>query len=148
MKILVVIDEFTRECVGDHVGINIGSEKVRQVLTEAIVKHGKPEYIRSDNGPEFISKALRKWLEKGNVGPVYIEPGKPWQNAYVESFNGKFRDECLDEEVFINLVEASVVIGNWLREYNEIRPHSSLADCTPKEFASKHRNLYKQTGTN
>ena len=148
LKILVVLDEFTRELIAVEVGLNIGSERVKKVLTRAYLEYGLPEYIRSDNGPEFLATALRDWLKKGKVGPVYIEPGKPWQNPYIESFNGKFRDECLSQEIFVNLVEARVIVENWRRLYNEVKPHSSLADCTPKEFASKHRNLYKQTGTN
>lgn len=135
LKILVILDEKSRVLVGFEVGYSIGSERVKQVLERAFKAHGKPKFIRSDNGPEFIAKALRKWFEKENIGPVYIEPGKPWQNPYIESFNGKLRDNCLSQEVFLNLVEARTLIGEWIEFYNTVRPHSSLANCAPEQYA-------------
>ena len=96
---------------------------------------GVPQYIRSDNGPEFVAKAVRDWLEKKECKTIYIEPGSPWENAYVESFIGKFRDECLNMELFRNVREAQKIADAWKEEYNERRPHSSLGNLTPKEFA-------------
>lgn len=96
-------------------------------------EHGRPEYIRSDNGSEFINRELRKWLYVQGVQPVYIEPGSPWQNGFVESFNGKFRDECLNQEIFLSQVEAQVVVDWWRQVYNTERPHRSLKGKTPAE---------------
>ncbi len=114
------------------------SQKAREVITELrclMVDHGVPEHIRSDNGPEFIASAIREWLADEDIGTIYIEPGSPWENPYIESFNGKFRDECLNREVFTSLLEARVIAEDWRREYNEYRPHSSLGYMTPVEFS-------------
>ena len=97
--------------------------------------HGTPQYIRSDNGPEFVAKAVREWLEKEGCQTIYIEPGSPWENPYIESYMGKFRGECLNMELFRNVREAQEIVDAWKEEYNERRPHSSLGNLTPKEFA-------------
>ena len=107
------------------------------VLARLVSVHGAPAYMRSDNGPEFVSQAILKWIVDEGVGSALIEPGKPWQNGSDESFNGKFRDECLNLEWFRNRLDAKVGIERWRRHYNEERPHMSLGDLTPAEFKSK-----------
>lgn len=134
LKCLTVIDEHTRECLAIDVAGSIRSSRVIEVLSRLVSQHGAPKYLRSDNGPEFVSKALLTWLVKANIDTALIEPGKPWQNGADESFNGKFRDECLSLEWFRNREEAKVVIAGWRRHYNEERPHSSLSYMTPHEF--------------
>ena len=104
---------------------------------EAVERHGAPEYIRSDNGPEFIAKAIQQWLAENEIKTLYIDPGCPWQNGYVESFNGRFREECLDRELIYTLSESRVIFGDWKHYYNNIRPHRSLGLLTPCEFAKK-----------
>jgi len=130
-RLLVVIDEYTRECLAIVVGRTLKSEDVIEVLADLMVERGVPEHIRSDNGAEFSSKAVRTWLGDLSVGTLFIEPGSPWENGYCESFNGKLRDELLDREIFYTLAEAKVLIENWRREYNTIRPHSSLGYRPP-----------------
>lgn len=134
VKCLTVVDEFTRECLAIDVAGSIRSGRVIEVLSRLISIHGAPRYMRSDNGPEFVSTALLKWIMDEKIESVLIEPGKPWQNGTNESFNGKFRDECLAMEWFRNRLEAKVVIEDWREHYNEVRPHSSLGYQTPKEF--------------
>jgi len=124
-RILNIIDEYTRERLATVVDRSIKSEDVLNQLFNLFVFRGIPEHIRSDNGPEFTAKAVRKWLNQMEVKTLYIEPGSPWENGYIESFNGKMRDELLDREIFTTLVEAKVLINQWKREYNQIRPHSS-----------------------
>ena len=124
-RILNIIDEYTRECLATVVDRSIKSEDVLNQLFNLFIFRGIPEHIRSDNGPEFTAKAVRKWLNQMEVKTLYIEPGSPWENGYIESFNGKMRDELLDREIFTTLVEAKVLINQWKREYNQIRPHSS-----------------------
>lgn len=136
LKILTVVDEFTRYSPAIEPDTSIKAEKVIEILKRLFEKHGAPFFIRSDNGPEFIADALKKWLVTSGAKTIYIDPGKPWQNPYGESFNGKFRDECLNMEVFHNISHAKVVIEMWRREYNENRPHSSLGYMTPEEFAA------------
>ena len=126
LKILTVVDEYTRECLALVVERRLRSDDVLHCLTGLFVAHGTPEHIRSDNGPEFTAKAVRRWLGKIGVRTMYIEPGSPWENGYNESFNGKLRDELLNGEIFYTLKEAQVLIEGWRREYNTIRPHSSL----------------------
>ena len=121
-KVLTIVDEFTRECLALEVGRSIRSGDVIGVLRELFLVRGVPRHIRSDNGPEFIAKQLRRWLEDHRVGPLYIEPGAPWENGYNESFNGKLRDECLNLELFTSLREAKVVIQDFQLEYNHRRP--------------------------
>ena len=134
LKCLTVIDEFTRECLAIDVAGSIRSGRVIEVLAQLVSLHGAPRMLRSDNGPEFVSKALLKWAASENLDMALIDPGKPWQNGTTESFNGKFRDECLLMEWFRNRVEAKVAIEQWRRHYNEVRPHSSLGRRTPNEF--------------
>jgi putative transposase len=126
IKILTMIDEYTRECLAIVAERRLNSDDVLHCLTDLFVKHGAPEHIRSDNGSEFTAKVVREWLGHIGVRTLYIEPGSPWENGYNESFNGKLRDELLNGEIFYNLREAKVVIERWRREYNTVRPHSSL----------------------
>ena len=126
MKILTVLDEYTRECLAIVVARRFGSDDVLECLTQLFVTRGVPEYIRSDNGPEFTARAVRQWLARLGVQTLYIEPGSPWENGYNESFNGKLRDELLNREIFYTLKEAQVMIERWRQEFNTVRPHSSL----------------------
>jgi putative transposase len=134
LKMLTVVDEWTRECLAIEVGAPIHSGKVLEVLGKLMSVHGQPEYLRSDNGPEFVARQVKDGLKKSGVQTAYIEGGKPWQNGVNESFNGKFRDECLNVEWFKNRGEAKVVIEQWRRHDNERRPHSSLGYQTPAQF--------------
>jgi putative transposase len=138
LKCLTVIDEFTRECLAIDVAGSIRSGRVIEVLTRLISEHGAPKFLRSDNGPEFVSKAILEWLEIAGVQTALIDPGKPWQNGSDESFNGRFRDECLSIEWFRSRREAKVIIEVWRRHYNAVRPHSSLDYRTPIEFKKHH----------
>ena len=140
LKCLTVIDEFTRECLAIDVAGSIRSGRVIEVLTRLISRHGAPRYLRSDNGPEFVSRAILEWLATEKIETALIDPGKPWQNGDNESFNGKFRDECLSLEWFRSRAEAKVVIETWRRHYNEVRPHSSLEDMTPIEFKTRYHS--------
>ncbi|NIS62768.1 MAG: IS3 family transposase, partial [Proteobacteria bacterium] len=130
-KILNIIDEYTRECLATVVKRKITSQDVIDQLFQLFIFKGIPEHIRSDNGPEFTAKAIRKWLSKVGVKTLYIEPGSPWENGYIESFNGKLRDELLNREIFTTLEEARVLIEQWRREYNQVRPHSALGYRPP-----------------
>ena len=125
-RVLNIIDEYTRECLATLVDRKIKSEDVLDQLFNLFVFRGIPEHIRSDNGPEFTARAVRKWLNRMGVKTLFIEPGSPWENGYIESFNGKMRDELLNRELFTTLVEAKVLISEWRKEYNQIRPHSAL----------------------
>ena len=146
LKCLTVVDEYTRECLAIDVAGSIRSKRVIDVLSKLISVHGAPRYLRSDNGPEFVSLALLQWAKDECLESVLNEPGKPWQNGTNESFNGKFRDECLAMEWFRNRLEAKVIIEDWRRHYNEIRPHSSLNYRTPAEFiAGLNSNLSTET---
>ncbi len=140
LKMLTLIDEFTRECLAVEVGISIKSERVRRILQRICADKGNPVLIRSDNGSEFIGKAVNEWLAENGIKPIFIEPGKPWQNGKGESFNGKLRDECLSCEWFSSVKEAQVIIEKWRKFYNAERPHSSLGYLTPLEFKSKMEN--------
>jgi transposase InsO family protein len=130
-RILAILDEYTRECLAMLVARRITSGDVIEQLYELFLLRGVPEHIRSDNGPEFTSKAIRKWLNKLGVKTLFIEPGSPWENGYIESFNGKLRDELLNREIFTTLTEAKILIEQWRREYNQFRPHSSLGYRPP-----------------
>ena len=130
-RMLCVIDEYTRECLAIRVERKLNSRDVLDTLGELFVRHGPPEHIRADNGPEFIANALRAWLENLKVKPLYIEPGSPWENGYCESFNSKLRDELLARELFYDLREAQILIEGWRRYYNKQRPHSSLGYKPP-----------------
>ena len=134
LKCLTVIDEYTREALAIDVAGSIRSGRVIEVLTRLISLHGAPRALRSDNGPEFVSLAILRWLSANNIDCVLSNPGKPWQNGTDESFNGKLRDECLSLEWFRTRHEAIPIIEIWRRHYNEVRPHSSLDDLTPLEF--------------
>jgi putative transposase len=134
IKCLTVVDEYTRECLAIDVSGAIRSSRVIDVLSRLMRVHGVPRYLRSDNGPEFVSKSLLEWAVKESLQIALIDPGKPWQNGTNESFNGKFRDECLSMEWFRNRLEARVVIEDWREHYNDVRPHSSLSYQTPNEF--------------
>jgi len=133
-----VIDEYTRECLAIDVAGSIRSGRVIEVLSQLVSVHGAPRYLRSDNGPEFVSRAILKWAAQNSMEMALNDPGKPWQNGADESFNGKFRDECLSLEWFRTRTEAKVVIEQWRRHYNAIRPHSSLAYLTPDEFKQQY----------
>ena len=134
LKCLTVIDEFTREALAIDVAGSLRSGRVIEVLAKLVSVHGAPRYLRSDNGSEFLSRKILSWLSQEKIETALIDPGKPWQNGTNESFNGKFRDECLSMEWFRNRVDAKIVIESWRRHYNEIRPHSSLRNLTPAEF--------------
>lgn len=131
LKILVIIDEYSRTCLALHVARQVRSSDVIDVLTDLMVEHGVPAYLRSDNGPEMVAKDLRRWLTAVGTKTLYIEPGSPWENGYCESFNGKFRDELLNGEIFYTLREAQVVIEQWRHHFNTQRPHSSLGYRSP-----------------
>lgn len=141
LKCLTIVDEFTRESLAIDVATSIRSERVISVLSRLMTLHGAPGFLRSDNGPEFVSEVVTTWLRDANVQTVHSAPGKPWQNGLNESFNGKFRDECLNAEWFASLREARVVIESYREQYNSVRPHSSLGYRTPHEF----KKLLQQT---
>ena len=130
-RILTVIDEFTRECLAILVERRITSQDVIDQLFQLFISRGIPEHIRSDNGPEFTAREIRRWLGRIGVKTLFIEPGSPWENGYIESFNGKLRDEVLNREVFYTLTEAKVLIAEWRKEYNGFRPHSALGYRPP-----------------
>lgn len=134
LKCLTVVDEYTRECLAIDVKGSIRSRQVIEVLSQLVSAHGAPRYLRSDNGPEFVSRAVLQWLTTASIDTAYIDPGKPWQNGSNESFNGKFRDECLSLEWFPDRINAKITIEDWRKHYNEVRPHSSLGNKTPLEF--------------
>jgi putative transposase len=125
-KLLTILDEYTRECLAILVERRITAQDVIDQLFDLFVLRGVTEHIRSDNGPEFTARDVRKWLSRLGVKTLFIEPGSPWENGYIESFNGKLRDELLNREIFTTLTEAKVLIADWRKEYNQFRPHSSL----------------------
>jgi putative transposase len=131
IRMLNIIDEFTRECLTIRTEWKITAVDVIETLADLFITKGMPEYIRSDNGPEFIAALLQQWLGHLDVKPAFIEPGSPWENGYIESFNGKLRDELLNGEIFDTITEARVVTERWRRQYNTIRPHSSLGYRPP-----------------
>ncbi|MGB7283640.1 MAG: IS3 family transposase [Candidatus Acidiferrum sp.] len=135
LRMLTLIDEYTRECLAIRVARRLGRYEVIEALADVMLLRGVPENIRSDNGPEFVAEELRKWLAKVGTGTLYIEPGSPWENGYCESFNGKLRDECLNGEIFYTLREAQVVIEKWRVHYNTLRPHSALGYRPPAPAA-------------
>jgi len=130
-RMLNIIDEYSRECLTILVKRHITSQDVIEQLFELFIFRGMPDHIRSDNGTEFTAKAIRRWLVRLGVKTLFIEPGSPWENGYIESFNGKLRDELLNREIFTTLTEAKVLIEQWRREYNQVRPHSSLGYQPP-----------------
>jgi len=135
LKILTVIEEYSRECLAIVVARRLRSLEVLETLAELFVTHGVPAHIRSDNGPEFTATVMRQGLAALQVQTLFIEPGSPWENGYVESFNGKLRDELLDREIFYTLTEAQILIERWRREYNTVRPHSALGYRPPAPAA-------------
>jgi putative transposase len=137
LKCLTVTDEWTKEGLAIEVDGRIRSARVIEVLSRLVSERGAPLTLRSDNGPEFVSRALLSWITSMGIDTALIDPGKPWQNGATESFNGKFRDECLSLEWFRSRAEAKVVIETWRQHYNQVRPHSSLGYLTPAEFAGK-----------
>ena len=138
IKILTVIDEYSRECLAIVVERRLQLDDVLGCLAELFIQHGPPEHIRSDNGSEFTAKVVRHWLKRLDIQTLFIEPGSPWENGYIESFNGKFRNELLNGEIFYTLKEAQVLIEEWRREYNTFRPHSSLNYRPPAPEAWLH----------
>jgi putative transposase len=134
LKFLTITDEFTRKSLAVVTATSMRGERVRQELERLFAKHGAPQYIRSDNGPEFVSKAVKDWLKQQGVKTLYIAPGCPWQNAYAESFHSRFRAECLDRQWFHTVREAAVVVEEWRKYYNQERLHSSLDYVPPDEF--------------
>ena len=134
-RILNIIDEFTRECLAVRVGRSLTHQVVIDVLTELFIERGVPVHLRSDNGSEFTAKRVQSWLKRLDVKPLFIEPGSPWENGYIESFNGKMRDELLAREIFYSLKEAQVLIEMWRRQYNTVRPHSALGYRPPAPAA-------------
>ena len=136
LKMLTVVDEYSRESLAIEVGRRLTSRDVIRVLAKLMLRYGVPEHIRSDNGPEFVAKAVREWLARLGTETLFIEPGSPWENGYIESFNGKLRDELLNGEIFYTLTEARVLIEMWRRHYNQVRPHSSLGYRPPAPEAA------------
>jgi putative transposase len=130
-RTLNIIDEFTRECLAIKVNRKLNSQDVIDELFKLFIYRGIPDHIRSDNGKEFTAKIVRKWLNRLGVKTLFIEPGSPWENGYIESFNGKLRDELLNREIFTTLEEAKLLIEQWRREYNQVRPHSALGYRPP-----------------
>lgn len=135
LKMLTVLDEYTRECLEIRVEKRMDSNGVLETLDELMTERGAPRYTRTDNGPEFVAGKLRRWLREKGVLPVLIDPGSPWQNGFVESFHGKLRDECLDGEMFFSRAEAQVIVDGFRQEYNTERPHSALGYKTPAQMA-------------
>lgn len=130
-RMLTIIDEYSRECLAVVVKRKLNSLDVLEALADLFLMHGAPGFIRSDNGSEFVAEILRNWLRVLEIKTLYIEPGSPWENGYIESFNGKLRDELLNREIFYTLHEAQVLIERWRKEYNHFRPHSSLGYKVP-----------------
>jgi putative transposase len=128
---LTVVDEYTRECLAINVERKLNSTHVLETLGELFIHRGPPQHIRSDNGPEFCADAVKRWLQRLHVNTLFIEPGSPWENGYIESFNGKLRDELLNGERFTTLLEAKVLIADWRQHYNQLRPHSALGYQPP-----------------
>ena len=131
IRLMTLIDEYSRECLAIRVARRINSLGVIETMADVMLTRGVPEHIRSDNGAEMTAKVVRNWLAKLGSAPLYIEPGSPWENGYCESFNGKLRDECLNQEIFYSLKEAQIIIEQWRNQYNTIRPHSSLGYRPP-----------------
>ena len=139
-RILTLIDEYTRQCLALHAGWTIRAIDAIGVIAEAMKTYGAPTHLRSDNGPEFIAGQLQDWLKTKQINTLYITPGSPWEQAWIESFHDKLRDELLNREWFTSLLQTQYLLNQWRREFNEHRPHSSLAYQTPEEFAAHHRS--------
>ena len=138
LKMLTVVDDFTRESLAVEVDFGLGGRRVAQVLERLIERRGKVAAIRSDNGPEFVGNAMDGWAYEKGIKLDFIRPGKPNENAFIESFNGRLREECLNDNQFLTLVEAQTIIEAWRKDYNDERPHSSLGGLTPREYAEIH----------
>jgi len=157
IRYLNILDEYSRESLRIYVARKITAYDVIEQLAELFVERGCPDFIRSDNGPEFTARVIRAWLKRLGVKTLFIEPGSPWENGYIESFNGKFRDELLNREIFDTVLEARIISEQWRREYNTIRPHSSLGYLPPapeailppeeNQLASEEENTKLQVGT-
>lgn len=145
LKMLTIGDDFTKECLAIEVATSIPSERVIGALGTLIARHGAPEFLRSDNGPEFIACALKTWLAGQQTKTAYIEPGHPWQNGFRESFHGRFRDEFLAGTIFHSVAEARVLVEAFRRDYNEERPHQSLGYLTPSEFKQQWLQSHPET---
>jgi transposase InsO family protein len=137
LKCLTVVDEFARQGLAIRIGRSLTASDITRILEELFREHGRPVCIRSDNGPELVSRHVQNWLKAKHVDTHYIDPGSPWQNAYNESFNSIFRTTCLDRCLFSSLTEARVIIESWLDEYNTVRPHGSLGGITPEQFLNQ-----------
>lgn len=146
-RILTLINEHTKELLALHAGWSIRAIDVIEVVNKAIRENGCPKHIRSDNGPEFIAYAVEDWMKHSGIRSLYIRPGAPWEQAHIESFHDKLRDECLNRELFGNLREAQVILNQWKREYNEERPHSALDYRTPRESALGHPRPGRDSGS-
>ena len=141
LRMLTLIDEYSRECLEVRVERRFSSRDVLMTLARLFIQRGTPDYIRSDNGPELTAKVLRGWLKRLGVKTLFIEPGSPWENGYIESFNGKLIDELLNREVFFTLWEAKVLVERWRKEYNQVRPHSALGYRPPAPEALEPHSL-------
>jgi putative transposase len=146
IKCLTIVDEWTREALAIDVAGSIRSGRVIEVLAKLVSLRGAPRYLRSDNGPEFVSTAVLRWVMAEGIETAHIAPGKPWQNGTNESFNGRFRDECLSMEWFRTRREAAAVVETWRQHYNAVRPHSSLGYLTPDEFRANQVTIENQNG--
>jgi putative transposase len=147
LRIFNLIDIYTKECVGNIVDSSIGSYRVTRELDRIIEFRGKPKAIICDNGPEFTSGKMFDWSQTNKVDLKFIQPGKPQQNAFIESFNGRMRDECLNVNLFNSLIEARSLISEWIEEYNKVRPHSSIGYMTPEKFRLTYEKKLKETNT-
>lgn len=147
LKLANIVDEFTREALAMDVDRCMGADVLVDIIERLVAQRGAPEHLRMDNGPELIAWALRDWCRLSGTNTIYIEPGSPWENPFVESFNGRTRDELLNIEEFTTLTEAQVVVEAWRIEYNTYRPHSSLGGLTPAEFAARWSSEHQSTGT-
>lgn len=144
-RVLNIVDDYTKESPAMEVDTSLGGVRVSQVLERLKETRGLPDRIRTDNGPEFISRALDEWAYQNGVKLDFIEPGKPTENAFIESFNGRFRDECLNENWFLSLQEAREIVEHWRIDYNQNRPHGSLSGLTPDEFAKQYETMVKNS---
>ena len=144
---LNLIDEYSRQCLKIKVGRKLKSKKVLDALAESMAKRGLPRYIRSENGPEFIARDAQNWLDEMGMGTIDLEPGSPWQNPFVESFHNRLRDDCLNQEIFLSVTEARIVIEEWRRCHNRLHPHSGLGFQSPDDFARNVAQLEPVPGT-
>ena len=145
-RILTVLDDFSRVCLATEADTSLPGHRVCRVLDELVARHGVPESLLTDNGPEFTGKALDEWAYRHGVRQLFIAPGKPMQTPFIESFNGKFRDECLNEHWFFSLKDVRRTLDTWRLDYNTVRPHSSLDDLTPQEFINRKRRYTTPEG--